>query len=107
MNARHANGNSGPQVIMPARRERDAERTGRDEGRSLTVRKLLLAPADAADALSISERTLWQLTKNGEILAVAIGRLTRYRVRDLQAFVAGIPVRTPRPRPKQQEDPEP
>lgn len=38
--------------------------------------------------LSISERTLWQLTRDGRISAVRFGRTVRYQVPDLLAFVA-------------------
>ncbi len=38
----------------------------------------LLRPRDAARALAISTRTLWGLTKSGELPAVRIGRAVRY-----------------------------
>jgi excisionase family DNA binding protein len=69
---------------------------------SLAVRKILLAPEDAAAALSISERTLWQLTRDGEIRAVGIGARTLYRPRDLQRYAAQLPERQPRKRGKQE-----
>jgi excisionase family DNA binding protein len=51
--------------------------------------KLLVTPREAANALSICEKTLWSLTKRGELPAVRIGRSVRYDVTDLQAFING------------------
>jgi predicted DNA-binding transcriptional regulator AlpA len=49
---------------------------------------LLLAPRQAAQALSICEKTLWSLTApRGSIPAVRIGRAVRYDLADLQAFI--------------------
>jgi len=48
---------------------------------------LLLKPADAAKALSISPRTLWTLTKRGEIRAVRTGRVLRYDPADLREWI--------------------
>jgi excisionase family DNA binding protein len=50
--------------------------------------KLLLTLPEAAEALAMSKRTLWGLTARGEIVCVRIGRLVRYRLEDLNAFVA-------------------
>lgn len=47
----------------------------------------LLPPPDAARAMSVSERTLFTLTKRGDIPAVRIGRAVRYDAADLRAFV--------------------
>ena len=56
-----------------------------DNGDSHT---LALTPRDAARALSISEKGLWNLTKpRGPIPAAKIGRLVRYDLRDLLAFL--------------------
>jgi excisionase family DNA binding protein len=54
--------------------------------------RLLLKPKEAAAALGISERTLWQLTKDGGIPSVLIGggkdrQVVRYDPRDLQAWI--------------------
>ena len=51
------------------------------------VDQLLLRPRDAAKTLAISERTLWELTKKGEIPAVHIGRSVRYAPNDLQSWI--------------------
>jgi excisionase family DNA binding protein len=49
--------------------------------------QLLLTPKQAALALQLSERTLWELTRRGEIPRLKIGASVRYDVRDLAAFV--------------------
>ena len=46
--------------------------------RSDGLPKLLLRPPEAAEALAISDRTLWGLTKAGEIPCVRFGRSVRY-----------------------------
>lgn len=48
---------------------------------------ILLTPRQAAKALALSERTLWELTRRGEIPRLKIGASVRYDVRDLQAFI--------------------
>jgi excisionase family DNA binding protein len=47
----------------------------------------LVNARQAARTLAISERKLWQLTANGEIPHVPIGRAIRYDPRDLRAWV--------------------
>jgi excisionase family DNA binding protein len=53
--------------------------------------RLLLKPKEAALAMGISERTLWQLTKDKEIPCVQIGgkirQVVRYDPRALQAWI--------------------
>lgn len=49
--------------------------------------RLLISGREAAKRLSICERTLYTLTKAGEIPAVRIGRAVRYSVDELQAWV--------------------
>jgi excisionase family DNA binding protein len=48
---------------------------------------LLLKSRDAALALAISERKLWELTKKKEIPTVRIGRAVRYSPVDLEAWI--------------------
>jgi excisionase family DNA binding protein len=48
---------------------------------------LLLTAREAAAALAISERTLWQLTKDGAVRCVRLGRAVRYDRRDLIALI--------------------
>ena len=51
------------------------------------TKPFLLKSRDAARLLAVSERTLWALTKQGEIPAVRRGRIVRYDVDDLQAWI--------------------
>jgi excisionase family DNA binding protein len=51
------------------------------------VEPLLLTTRQAAKALAVCEKTLWSLTKRGEIPAVRIGRAVRYSMDELQAWV--------------------
>lgn len=48
---------------------------------------LLLTPRDAARALAVCEKTLWSLSKRGELRPVRIGRAVRYDVADLRRFI--------------------
>lgn len=49
---------------------------------------LSLRPAQAADAIGISPRKLWDLTDRGEIPHVRIGRAIVYPVAGLEAWLA-------------------
>ncbi len=49
--------------------------------------KLLLNARDAAAALSIGQRKLWQLTIAKAIVCVRIGRRVLYDPRDLTAYI--------------------
>jgi excisionase family DNA binding protein len=51
--------------------------------------RLLFTPREAAKALSVCEKTLWSLSKRGDLPAVRIGRAVRYDVADLRAFIDG------------------
>lgn len=51
------------------------------------VTPLLVAPREAAKILAICERTLFALTKAGDIPAVRIGRAVRYSVDDLRGWI--------------------
>lgn len=53
--------------------------------------RLALRPAEAARALGIGERKLWELThETGELPAIKVGRATLYRVVDLEEFLARL-----------------
>ena len=52
-----------------------------------TIEPMLLTVRQAAKVLSISERTLWTLTANGEIQAVRFGRSVRYDPADLRQWI--------------------
>ena len=47
----------------------------------------LLRPNDAARALAISPRKLWEITNRGEIPCVRIGRAVRYDLADLRDWI--------------------
>ena len=49
---------------------------------------LLVTARQAAKLLSISERTLWSLTNEGELPAVKIGKSVRYSVKVLETWIA-------------------
>lgn len=51
------------------------------------VSPLLLRARDAAAALSISPRALWERTNRGEIPVVRIGVAVRYDPSDLRAWI--------------------
>jgi excisionase family DNA binding protein len=52
--------------------------------------KALLIPRQAAQVLAISERTLWQLTHDGVVRCVRIGRAVGYDPRDIQDYIDSI-----------------
>lgn len=49
--------------------------------------KLLMTARETAEALSISERKLWDLTNENEIPAIRIGRSVRYAIEDIQLWI--------------------
>ena len=49
--------------------------------------KLLLTPRQAAAALQLSERTLWELSRRGEIKRLKINSSVRYDLKDLEEFI--------------------
>lgn len=53
-----------------------------------TLTPMLITPREAAKLLSVCERTLYMLTKTGQIPAVRIGRSVRYSVNELEAWIA-------------------
>lgn len=54
-----------------------------------TVPKLALTAQEAAAAMGIGTRLLWQLTNAGEIPAAKIGRRVVYPVRELEDYLTG------------------
>jgi excisionase family DNA binding protein len=52
-----------------------------------TNETLLLTSIQAAKALSISARTLWQLKKDGKLPFVRIYRSVRYDPKDITKFI--------------------
>ena len=53
-----------------------------------TTPALALRPRDAAKALGISPRLLWQLTKDGVIPSAKAGRTVLYPIAELQAWLS-------------------
>jgi excisionase family DNA binding protein len=53
------------------------------------MQPLLLNARDAAEALAVSERTLFTLTKAQKVPCVRLGRSVRYSVKDLEDWIAG------------------
>lgn len=53
-----------------------------------TATRKLIKSRDAAQYLCISERTLWQLSSDGKLPTVRIGRMVRFDVADLNEFIA-------------------
>jgi excisionase family DNA binding protein len=49
--------------------------------------RLQVRPGEAAALLSISERELRRRTRSGEITSIGKGRLRRYAVEDLRAYM--------------------
>ncbi len=54
---------------------------------TLTQSPRLRSPKEAAAYLAISERKLWQLTKDQRITAVKFDRVVRYDIADLDSFI--------------------
>jgi excisionase family DNA binding protein len=48
----------------------------------------LFKPRQGAEYLGISERKLWQMTKDGRIPAIKFDRVVRYDIADLDEFIA-------------------
>lgn len=61
---------------------------------SAATTPLLLTPRQAAEALAISERTLWTLTDRGDVPCVRIGRLVRYPATALAQWIADRAMQT-------------
>jgi excisionase family DNA binding protein len=56
----------------------------------ISERKLALTYREAAQALGVSERKVWELVDKGQLKAVRIGRSVRIRRTDLEAFLAEL-----------------
>ena len=50
--------------------------------------QLLLTVREAAKALSVCEKTLWTMTKNGEIPVIRMGRAVRYPLDGLRQWIS-------------------
>jgi excisionase family DNA binding protein len=51
------------------------------------TQRLQVKPDEAAQLLSISKMTLFRLTERGELRSIGSGRLRRYAVADLVAYM--------------------
>ena len=51
------------------------------------TKTLLLNPREAAAALAISPRKLWDMTSSGEIPHIRLGRSVRYPLDDLRCWI--------------------
>jgi len=49
--------------------------------------RILMDLRETAQALKLSDRTVWSLANTGELRSVRIGRSRRFDVRDVHAFV--------------------
>lgn len=47
-----------------------------------------MTPKEAASALRISPRKLWEMTRQGELPYVPMGRCVRYGVLDVEGWIA-------------------
>jgi excisionase family DNA binding protein len=73
--------------VAPFITVRSSETKGEPMSEPTPAVQLLLTPPQAAKALAIGQRKLWELTNRGIIRATRIGRSVRYDLRDLTAFV--------------------
>jgi len=81
MNSPHRKGSSGTSPLTTPR-----------GGNSVAPRPLLVDIGGAAELLAVSERLMDDFRRDGVIPSVVVGkRLRRFRVADLESFVAGLP----------------
>lgn len=57
-------------------------------GENVSQLQLLLRPREAAEALAISERSLWTLAASGQITPIRIGKSVRYSTEELERYVS-------------------
>ena len=55
----------------------------------------LLTPAQVAERLQITERTVYESIRGGKLLALKLGRLWRIRQDELEAFLEGARAKAP------------
>ena len=55
--------------------------------RANPVEPLLVNEHQVARLLSLSPRSVWSLSKNGDLPVVWIGKAKRYHIRDIEAFI--------------------
>lgn len=59
----------------------------------------ILTPQEAADRYKVSKRTLQRLAAEGRVPALRVGAQLRFRVSDLEAAFASLPLPPPARRP--------
>ena len=59
-------------------------------GHGNDIGRRLVKVRAAADYLAISERKLWDLSQNGTIPVVKLGRAVRYDLADLDSFIENM-----------------
>ncbi len=62
------------------------------QGNEITSQSQLLSARQVGGLLSVSTRTVWRMLSSGQLpQPIRIGtRLTRWRLTDIQAFLAGV-----------------
>jgi len=84
----HADQSSGMHAAVGVRaRSASPPRTPRPPSDERTVHQMLLRPAEAAQAVSLSVRALYYLVAAGEVPVVRFGRATRFAPADLLAAI--------------------
>jgi len=58
------------------------------DANALLNEALLLRPTEAARMLAVSPRSLWAMTKCGQVPHLRLGRSVRYSVDDLRRWIA-------------------
>lgn len=76
---------------LDVQRRFDEIRNAELEANEPAPRKLqtLLTSREVAEALRVSERTLRRLVRQGDLVATYVGRLPRFHVDDVLAFIDG------------------
>ncbi len=63
---------------------------GKTEGKNYGSQRLL-DTKEAAEFLHISERTLWTITKSGDLTCKRLRGSVRYKMDDLERYIDGLP----------------
>ena len=63
---------------------------GKTEGKNYGSQRLL-GTKEAAEFLHISERTLWTITKSGDLTCKRLLGSVRYKMDDLVRYIDGLP----------------
>ncbi len=63
---------------------------GKTEGKNYGSQRLL-DTKEAAEFLHISERTLWTITKSGDLTCKRLRGSVRYKMDDLVRYIDGLP----------------